>query len=232
MKQGSEEWLELRSQHAITWSNAANALGIGYTSRIKYMKQKLGIDPPTESNWRMAEGNRREPWAAECYYRIMSYAGAFIRLDTDGFRTDPQDSRLGGSPDRLVTDLETGEKWLLEIKTQPGADELRDEVPVAHILQMHGLCHTYGLRKAHYFCWCMHRGFLLAEIHFDPQLWTRLYPRYKMFADLWSVRALPAKMSTREKENLLEMIEQMVEVCRIPILERKAQQLIQQGIIQ
>ncbi len=53
MEQGSAEWLDLRSRHAITWSRAADALGIGYNSRTAYMKQKLGLTPAEEPNWRM-----------------------------------------------------------------------------------------------------------------------------------------------------------------------------------
>ena len=150
-------------------------------------------------------------------------------MDTDGFRTDPSDKRLGGSPDRIVTDTDTGERWLLEIKTQPGANELREEIPVSHILQMHGLCHTYGLEKAHYICWCQHRGCLVAEILFDPGLWDWLYPHYKSFSDLWSVRALPGRMDSKQKQMLLDGIAERVRVVPISSLERKAAQLEQQG---
>ncbi len=81
------------------------------------MKRKLGMTPPVEQNWRMKEGNEREPWGAELYFRLMAFCGQPVTFEIDGFRKDWQDHRLGGSPDRIVTDTETGERWLLEIKT-------------------------------------------------------------------------------------------------------------------
>lgn len=228
MQQGSTEWHDARDKCAITWSCAANALGIGYTSRIKYMKQKLGLEPKDECNWRMAEGTKREPWAAELYYRVMGFCGERVQLDTDGFRNDPSDWRLGGSPDRIVTDPKTGERWLLEIKTCPGGD-MRTEIPVSHLLQMHGLCHTYGLSKAHYFCWSQSQGCLIAEITWDERLWDRvLYPRYKTFADLWSVRALPERMTSEEKEFLIGSIQRFSHIQEISCVRTKRQKREQQ----
>lgn len=117
MKQGDAEWLDTRSKCAITWSEAANALGIGYDSRQAYMKRKLGITPPKEPNWRMLEGQKRENWVCELYFRIMGAFWQPVDLWVDAFRFDPQDRRLGGSVDRLVTDRKTGEQWVLECKT-------------------------------------------------------------------------------------------------------------------
>ena len=225
MLQGSEEWLNMRSKHAITWSRAADALGIGYNSRSAYMKQKLGITPKTEANWRMLEGNKREPWAAELYYRIMAFCGSDIAMDTDAFRSDASDHRIGGSPDRIITDLTTGDRILLEIKTQPGANELREEIPVSHILQMHGLCHTYGLTRAHYICWCQHRGCLLSELTWDPRLWDFLYTYYKEFADMWAIRAIPARMCSERKQLLLDTITLYTTITAIHPVYTKALQL-------
>ena len=152
MQQGDPAWHDLRSRHAITWSNAADALGIGYNSRQKFMRIKLGMQEADPPNWKMMEGTKREPWAAELYYRVMGAFGQPIRFYTDVFKTDPQDHRLGGSLDRIVEDVKTGDRWLLEIKTCPDGD-MRTEIPTAHLCQMHGLCHTHGFDKANYFCW-------------------------------------------------------------------------------
>lgn len=81
------------------------------------MKRKLGITPPVEANWRMKEGNGREPWGAELYLRIMGFCREPVSFAVESFCSDWQDKRLGGSPDRIVTSALTGEKWLLEIKT-------------------------------------------------------------------------------------------------------------------
>lgn len=204
--QGSAGWHDKRDKCAVTWSEAANALGVGYDSGILYMKRKLGLIEKKEPNWRMMEGTKREPYGAELYRQLMWQCGCRIRMDVDGFRNDPDDNRLGGSPDRIVTDLDTGEQWLLEIKTCPGGD-MREEIPISHIVQMHGLCHTYGLPKAHYFCWSMGQGILMSELTWDDTLWTDvLYPRYKKFADLWAIRALPERSTAEKKERLIGKI--------------------------
>lgn len=215
MEQGSAAWHDKRDACAITWSEAANALGVGYDSRQQYMKRKLGIVEKKEANWRMLEGQRREPWAVELYFRLMQRAGYELQLDVDGFRADPQDHRLGGSPDRIVTDLVTGERWLLEIKTCPDGD-MRTEIPVSHITQMHGLCHTYNLPFAHYLCWSQGQGILMCEVRWDPTLWTHdLYPRYKQFADWWALRAVPERVEAEEKEKVLRRIKRKTRITEI-----------------
>lgn len=93
------------------------------------------MKPPVEANWRMMEGNKREPWGAELYLRIMGWCGVDVELQTACFASDPSDKRMGGSPDRIVEDKKTGERWLLEIKTCPGGD-MRTEIPVTHLLQV------------------------------------------------------------------------------------------------
>lgn len=215
MQQGSDAWLDLRSKHAITWSEAANAVGIGYDSPKQYMKRKLGMTPSKESNWRMTEGQKREPWAAEIYYQLMNHHFDMpVKLYTDSFRSDWQDKRLGGSVDRICRN-EQGEEWILEIKTTPGSPVMRDEIPISHLLQMHGLCHTYKVQKAHYFCWTASVGILMAEVMFADELWDEiLYPRYKSFADMWALRTLPAR-NTMSKDDKEEFIEDIRACCSI-----------------
>ncbi len=232
MQQGSPEWLDLRSKHAITWSEAANALGIGYDSRQLYMKRKLGMVPEKECNWKMSEGQRREPWAAELYYRIMRFCGVNIVLTSEAFRQHPQDRRLGGSVDRIVHDLDTGEEWILEIKTCPGG-AMRTEIPISHIVQMHGLCHTYGVHKVHYFCWSQCQGALISELRFDDTLWTDvLYPRYRDFANLWALRIVPPRASKEEKDDLIEEIKARTYISELSCVATKWQQQVQQQTIQ
>lgn len=204
--QGSNEWKDRRSRCASTCSEYANALGIGYVSRQKYMRTKLGIDAPQEANWRMQQGNLRENWVCELYYRLMHRFGADISLSIDGFHADPQDWRFGGSVDRVVQCNKTGEQWVLECKTCPDGD-MRVEVPTGHLLQMLGLCHAYNLPKAHYICWSQHQGILLAEVTFAPTLWSNeIYPRLKQFGDWWALRQIPPQMSKIEKDAIVMTI--------------------------
>lgn len=215
MKQGSQEWLDMRSRHAATASEYGTAIGVGYKSRRKYMKQKLGFEAPEEPNWRMKEGNYREPWVAELYYRIMASCGHPVTLETDGFQEDPWDRRLGGSVDRLVSDA-TGERWLLEIKTCPDGD-MRVEIPVTHLVQMAGLCQCYGFDYAHYICSSYGQGILIARVDFCPGLWAdTVYPRLREFADMWSRRQLPGKMAGSDREALISEIRARCTVTEIP----------------
>lgn len=220
MAQGSEEWLDTRARHAITWSRGADALGIGHNSRSAYMREKLGITPPPECNWRMKEGNRREPWVGELYYRIMGWCGVQVELEVDSFCSDASDSRMGGSPDRIVRDKLTGETWLLEIKTCPGGD-MRTEIPISHLVQMLGLCHTYNLHKAHYICHSQGQGILLSEVYYDPRLWTFLAPKFRAFCDLWSIRAVPGRMDSAEKQEIIEQVKRYSFISEINCVTAK-----------
>jgi len=218
MQQGSAEWLDHRAKHAATASQYGAAIGVGYISRRKYMRQKLGIDESDPPNWRMQEGNRREPHIAELYYRIMHAWQHPVQLSVDAFVKDPDDPRIGGSVDRLVTDS-NNDRWVLEIKTQPDADYVRNEVPITHLLQMLGLCHAYGYDKAHYICSAYGHGIFLAEVTWRPGFWnTEIYPRLRQFADWWALRRTPPIMRSEEKMALIAKIRANSFVTRIPAL--------------
>lgn len=225
LKQGSSEWLDRRSRCAATASEYGNAVGVGYVSRKKYMKRKLGLIDKEPPNWRMLEGQKREDWVCELYYRFM---GGTVNLYVDGFRADPDDHRLGGSVDRIVEDKLTGERWVLECKTCPGGD-MRTEIPTSHLLQMMGLCHCYGYEKAHYICHSQGQGILLAEVTFAPGFWeTTVYPWLKQFADWWAVRHVPGPMKNGEAAEREALIRANCFVNQIPIVASKRQQLIGQ----
>jgi len=206
-----------RQMCAATCSEYANALGIGYVSRRKYMQLKLGEIEAPPPNWMMLQGQLRENWVCELYFRIM---GAFrhpVTLHVDHFRVYEHDKRLGGSPDRLVVD-EHGEEWLLECKTAY-ADVMRDSVPPAHSLQMLGLCMIYGYTKAHYICSNYERGIYVAEVTWTPNFWQdHIYPRLREFADMWTRKQLPPNMPAGEKAELLQLIEDNTIVTEIPAI--------------
>ncbi len=216
-----------RQMCAATASEFGNALGIGYISRQKYMRIKLGQEDPPESNWMMQQGQERENWVCELYFRLM---GAFhnpVTLYTDTFRVYEPDRRFGGSPDRLVTDA-TGEVWLLECKTAY-ADSMRDCVPPAHSLQMLGLCTIYGYRKAHYICSNYGRGIYLAEVTWTPGFWdNEILPRLRQFGDWWTRKEAPPKMSSAEKDKVLALIAQHTHVTEIPAVSAIMQAQVSQ----
>jgi predicted phage-related endonuclease len=222
LRQGSSEWLALRDTCAATASSYANALGIGYDSRAKYMRRKLHIDPPVESNWLMQFGNDHENWVCEIYFRVLASCGQVTRRETRGFDRDPDDCRLGGSVDGIITDVATGERWVLECKTQPNAMECRDQIPVSHICQMVGLMHHTGLKKAHYISWNPENGVFLAEVTCDPRLWDEvMYPRLKQFADWRACGVIPPNMKKADKQYILDAIDEWAYVTEIPSLNSR-----------
>jgi hypothetical protein len=231
MLQGSQEWLDLRKQCAVTWSQAANALGIGYDSKQKYMRRQLGLEPPFEGNWLTSEGTRREPWVAELYFRIMGAFGEPVTLWTDAFSFLQQDRRMGGSVDRIVTSNKSGETWVLEIKTCPNGS-MRTYIPISHIVQMLGQCQTMKLPKAHYIAHSQGQGLYLAELTWSETLWDEVvYPKLKDFADIWTVRGMPGRTSKSEKEELEKVIRENTFITEIPIVSSIRQLREQQQTI-
>jgi len=223
MAQGSAEWMLRRKKCAATCSEFANALGIGYISRQKYMRIKLEQEEPEATNWMMQQGQLRENWVCELYFRIMAAFKQPVLLYTDSFKVYAQDRRLGGSPDRIVFDAATGERWLLECKTAY-ADTMRDSVPAAHSLQMLGLCEIYGLDKAHYICSNYERGIYVAEVCWTPGFWcNEVLPRLRQFADWWTLKQQPPQMKSEDKERLLELIEANTIVTEIPAISQLVQ---------
>ena len=208
-----------RKKKAATCSEFANACGIGYISRQKYMRIKLELEPAEESNWMMLEGQKREDHVCELYYRLMHAFHHPVQLEVHDFIDYYKDSRLGGSPDRIVRD-NTGERWLLECKTAY-ADAMRDCVPPAHSLQMLGLCVFYNLPYAHYICSNYDKGIFIAQVSWTPNFWQdHIYPRLRQFADWWTTKTMPPTMKSADKEELLQLIQQHTIVTEVPAISR------------
>ena len=186
------------------------------------MKIKLDLIPPEEANWMMEQGQLRENWVCELYFRIMGAFGHPVSLYIDSFKVYEADKRFGGSPDRIVED-NSGERWLLECKTAY-AEQMRDSVPPSHSLQMLGLCEIYGLDKAHYICSNYERGIFIAEVTWTPGFWrNEIFPRLRQFADWWTVKQLPPKMNSGDKAALLDLIQQHTIVTQIPAIAQRVQ---------
>ena len=212
MKQGDELWLKSRETCAITASEAASALGVGYESASQYMRRKLKLIPDKEPNEFMLAGQKYEDWVVHLY---REYVGADnVTIECDAFRVDAADNRLGGSPDRLVTFKETDETVLLECKTC-WAGSVREEIPIAHKIEMFLLCHIYGLSKAHYACWSATCGVCFAEVTFDDDLWQLVYPYLKAFADMWSAKQVPGRMKVEQKTFITEIFSDKVFVTEL-----------------
>lgn len=201
----------------MTCSNYANAVGIGYTSRAKLMRQKLGLEARDDTNSRMQFGIEYENWVAKVYQWIMTQNGHRVSLHTHGFCYDPTDERFGGSIDRIA--VVDGEFLVLECKTCPDRGECRREVPDSHLLQLVGLMHAYELSRAHYISWTPEKGVMTCEVTYDAEFWQHyLYPALLEFAAYLEAQTIPPKMTKASKQRLLDAVDRHVHVAPIDTL--------------
>lgn len=214
MKQGDAKWHETRDKCAVTASRVADAVGVGYNSRQKYWREKTNREAKVAANWRMLEGNRREPWVAELYFRLMAAFYSPVTLFTDSFTYLEEDPRIGGSVDRIVECDRTGERWVLEIKTCPDGP-MRTELPVSHNLQMLVLCKCLKLPKAHYIAHSQGQGIFACEVTWEPELWGLIKDRLDYFATCVEHDVPVASMPSGFKDELTRRIKRLTHVKEI-----------------
>lgn len=209
MKQGDKQWHKLRDKCAITASECANVVGLGYRSPKRYMLEKLGQAEKAPQNDMMRFGQVFESHVVELY---RAHVGD-VRIATDAFRNFKADERLGGSVDRLVHF--PNKTVVLECKTRH-TGELRTRIPEVHLLQMHLLLQLYDLQEAHYACWTPGVGVTFATVTFDAQLWQLLYrDAYKPFADMFDKQQVPGNYSSEQRLYWAETIAQHSHVHKL-----------------
>lgn len=216
MDQGDPAWLAMRKRCVATCSVFGDALGVGYTSPHKLLRRKWGEEDEPEASWIMIEGQKREPYVRSLY--LSMFPECDVELPT--FNWLPGDERFGGSPDGIVSD--GSQRWLLEVKTRPNQPELREEIPVTHLVQMLGLCKIYDLPFAHYICHTYNVGIQLARVEFDDALWTEVYRRLQMFALCFEKHIKPPKSDTKQ---FTQFIRDHTHITGFPELESKMQRL-------
>ena len=210
LEQGSDEWLELRKKQAATCSNFANAYGIGYKSRNAYMRLKLGIDKPDEMNEVMRFGIDYEDHVVLLYKEFMRKNGVNVKLETYGYRRFTDDPDSGGSPDRLVTDIDTGERWVLEIKTRLHGG-IRDHAPISHQLQCVALGKLFGVQHVDYICWSPDDAIFVSRITWDNDFWQHyLWPEIKRFNDHWRAGKQMPNMKRGDRQERMSIVDEMV----------------------
>lgn len=198
LRQGSEQWLQLRKKVGVTGSRLGAVLGLGYVSRNRYLQQKWGELPEDPINPLMQFGIDYEDWVAEMYGRWMREQGIPVQLSTDGFKLLGDDPRSGASVDRLVTDGKR--KWVLEIKCKPRGD-VRYEVPINHVLQCVFNAVVHGVEFSDYVSWSPEcNEMFVARVHFDKDaLWDKfLVHKVRDFNDHWQKHVLFKRMRPGE----------------------------------
>lgn len=164
VKQGSEEWLRLRTQF-FTGSALGEWLLDGdrtKTSRKAWQNaiwNKLGElsqdDEPSFPNWAMKRGTELEPTAREAYEIHTGFTVTevgFISHDCDAF---------GVSPDGLIYQQLTHPEWIavhgLELKCPVARTMLKwldaETLPDEHKLQVHASLAASGLDRWDFFAW-------------------------------------------------------------------------------
>lgn len=170
VKQGSQEWLDLR-KNRVTASHAAACLGLSrWTSPQKAYRQIIG-EEESASNWYMRNGREKEPAAVSAYeYEnglMCAESGFWVREDTPW---------LGASPDRLVH-----EDGLLEVKTSVNDHkDIEIEWLVQSVIQLH----CTGRQ------WCdvvWYRGILEQTWRVYPNALRKLVPRLFRFHETFIV---------------------------------------------
>jgi len=191
-------------------------MGIGFRSRLQYWREKTGRMSPQADNPAMQQGRELEnevAWTYDCYMRAR---GRRMQRLSFGFKHLPGDARFGGSPDGIVRDLDSGEIYVLEIKTRYQKDELRGYIPVCHLVQMAGVAELFGLCKAHYICYTPNAGYEAALVEFAPDLWSAvIYPALRDFAVYVESDIAPPNMARGRKGFLEEEVERR---CAITVL--------------
>ena len=141
MKQGSREWLLLRSGK-LTGSCFAAALGLSpYKSRAALWRDLTGRGKPVEETPRMLRGTTLEPEARSWYE-----CDRGILVQEVGFVPHPVHSCLGVSPDGLTLD-----GGAIEIKVP---DSVHSEIPEHYKPQCVGVLHICGRDYIDFISYC------------------------------------------------------------------------------
>ena len=216
MEQGDEAWLQQRESLVATASVLGEALGVGYGSVQKFLEEKWAKVRKAPS-WIMLEGQKREPYVRWLFMSLLPH----FTLELPALGVLAEDPRFGGSPDGILTHKETGERYLLEVKTRPGQPEMREEIPVTHLLQMLLLCRIYDLVAAYYICSTYDVGLQVAHVSFKPELWPEIYRRMRLLALMYEKGVKPKKQAAGDREKLTSFIREHTVITSIPEIESK-----------
>jgi len=215
-EQGSEAWLLARENLVATASVLGEALGVGYGSVQKFLERKWA-KTREEPTWIMLEGQKREPYVRHLFLSLLPY----FTCELPTLAVLPEDPRFGGSPDGILTHVETGERYLLEVKTRPNQPEMREEIPVTHLLQMLLLCRCYDLVGAYYICSTYDVGLQVAKVTFKPELWPEVYRRMRLLAIMYEKHVKPKKQAAGDRDRFSAFIREYCLITAIPELESK-----------
>tara|TARA_Y100000361_G_C11136688_1_gene332411 strand:- start:436 stop:1434 length:999 start_codon:yes stop_codon:yes gene_type:complete len=128
----TEEQKELR-KNLVTASQIGTLMGYNkYSSALDLYMTKKGLVDPFEGNEYTDYGHFKEPIVAHIYQSKMAELGVPVRMEESETLVK---GRYGATPDRIITNCETNECWLLEIKTTGNGRDWDEGVPEKFQLQ-------------------------------------------------------------------------------------------------
>lgn len=208
LKQGSPEWLALREQCLVTASVGAAAAGLGRSGPQALWREKaLGETRDLSENFYVRFGNAYEDACVRYYASLCPHN---IEIQRFGFGIHRSFDWLGASPDRIITNMDTGRRWLLEIKTRPSGNPY-DEIPLEHLVQMHIQMAVFEIYECHWACWIPGKGFFMSRVPFSQDFWDFLVPRLVQFVQAVRTKTTPPRRTKVAETN--ETAYQLLEKC-------------------
>lgn len=204
LRQGTEEWQELR-QERLTASTFASALGLwGNYRRIELWEEKLGLRKAFAGNTATDWGIAKEAAAVERYEEITGN-----NVEQLGFKIykegDEGKHWLGASPDGLINRgpsevYESG--GVLEVKCphtkgKPKLCVPWRAVPYYYVPQLQGLMEILERDWLDFFVWTLN-GSALFRFDRDPEYWNLMF---EVLHDFWWSSVVPARKLLSSEES-------------------------------
>lgn len=144
----SEEWHELRSGSNVGGSEVSSIVGCNpWQSALSLWATKTGrvkdVFVPNES---MEWGTRLESVILQKFADVHPELTVYASPGT--FRSIEREWQIA-NPDALAMDLETGQDYVIEIKTARYEDDWVNGVPAYYMTQVQWYLQTFGIRKAY-----------------------------------------------------------------------------------
>lgn len=199
VKQRSDAWYALRKQCVLTASEFAQAIGLGYRSRMALLKQKIDPEKEKEFQHKMDNepavifGNKHEAEALDLVEAALEQP-----LCPGGFWVSKEDPRLGASPDAV------GCGFLVEVKCpywhQPSS------ASTAYRIQMEGQMAVSGISRCYFMSYVPGPRKLFCRLYErNEKAWNFIYFHLRLFMmDL--VNNNVRTTSSEEKQNLTEKL--------------------------
>lgn len=196
VEQGTAQWLAAR-RGRITATGFGPAAGLAEHGTPREHLRTAVWGSAESTNEAMLWGKTHEDVALRRYVELSGMVPAGARVTTHGIWVSRKLPCVGVSPDAVVHDPGTGERWLVEIKcpfkfrnATPGGEDpdadrwperelpngWRGRIPTTYLMQMFVQMLQLGCSRCHFVVWTP-RELRVTEVPLDPLFCaTQLYP--------------------------------------------------------